>query len=116
MEKNENLTLRECLLGDRAFYRHVLMVVLPVAVLFYTSLVPYSMVPSAQAFASMSWAATEATTRSRLRGTGSSDTKHLSRRRAGRNQVGGRLQSRCPLHANAPVAPIPSAAWRDASA
>ncbi|WP_298012971.1 iron ABC transporter permease [uncultured Castellaniella sp.] len=33
----------------------VLMVVLPVAVLFYTSLVPYSMVPSAQAFASMSW-------------------------------------------------------------
>ncbi|HEX7387236.1 MAG TPA: iron ABC transporter permease [Castellaniella sp.] len=33
----------------------LLMVVLPVAVLLYTSLVPYSMVPSAQAFASMSW-------------------------------------------------------------
>lgn len=32
-----------------------LMVVLPVAVLLYTSLVPYSMVPSARAFASMSW-------------------------------------------------------------
>ena len=32
MEKNENLTLRECLLGDRAFYRHVLMVVLPIIV------------------------------------------------------------------------------------
>jgi len=32
-----------------------LMAVLPVAVLLYTSLVPYSMVPSARAFASMSW-------------------------------------------------------------
>jgi iron(III) transport system permease protein len=32
-----------------------LMVVLPVAVLLYTSLVPYSMVPSARALASMSW-------------------------------------------------------------
>jgi iron(III) transport system permease protein len=32
-----------------------LMVVLPVAVLFYTSLVPYSMVPGARAFAAMSW-------------------------------------------------------------
>jgi iron(III) transport system permease protein len=32
----------------------LLMVVLPVAVLLYTSLVPYSMVPSAQAFAAMS--------------------------------------------------------------
>lgn len=32
MEKSEKLTLRECLLGDRAFYRHVLMVVLPIIV------------------------------------------------------------------------------------
>ncbi|HEU0231045.1 MAG TPA: iron ABC transporter permease [Burkholderiaceae bacterium] len=32
-----------------------LMAVLPVAVLFYTSLVPYSMVPSAHAFSMMSW-------------------------------------------------------------
>lgn len=32
-----------------------LMVVLPVAVLLYTSLVPYSMVPSARAFSLMSW-------------------------------------------------------------
>lgn len=32
MEKNEKLTLRECLLGDRAFYRHVLIVVLPIIV------------------------------------------------------------------------------------
>jgi len=32
-----------------------LVVVLPVAVLLYTSFVPYSMVPSAQAFAQMSW-------------------------------------------------------------
>lgn len=33
----------------------IIMVVLPVAVLLYTSLVPYSMVPSARAFALMSW-------------------------------------------------------------
>lgn len=32
MKKSEKLTLRECLLGDRAFYRHVLMVVLPIIV------------------------------------------------------------------------------------
>ena len=32
----------------------LVMIVLPVAVLLYTSLVPYAMVPSAQAFASMS--------------------------------------------------------------
>ena len=32
------------------------MVVLPVAVLLYTSLIPYSMVPSAKAFSMMSWA------------------------------------------------------------
>lgn len=32
-----------------------IMVVLPVAVLLYTSFIPYSMVPSAHAFASMSW-------------------------------------------------------------
>lgn len=32
MEKSEKLTLRECLLGDRAFYRHVLIVVLPIIV------------------------------------------------------------------------------------
>lgn len=32
MKKGEKLTLRECLLGDRAFYRHVLMVVLPIIV------------------------------------------------------------------------------------
>lgn len=32
MEKSEKPTLRECLLGDRAFYRHVLMVVLPIIV------------------------------------------------------------------------------------
>lgn len=32
MEKSKKLTLRECLLGDRAFYRHVLMVVLPIIV------------------------------------------------------------------------------------
>lgn len=31
------------------------LIVLPVAVLFYTSVVPYSMVPSARAFAMMSW-------------------------------------------------------------
>ena len=31
------------------------LIVLPVVVLFYTSLVPYSMVPSARAFALMSW-------------------------------------------------------------
>ena len=31
------------------------LIVLPVAVLFYTSLVPYSMVPSARAFSLMSW-------------------------------------------------------------
>jgi iron(III) transport system permease protein len=31
------------------------LIVLPVAALFYTSLVPYSMVPSAKAFAMMSW-------------------------------------------------------------
>ena len=31
------------------------LIVLPVLVLFYTSLVPYSMVPSAKAFAMMSW-------------------------------------------------------------
>ncbi|MGO3131188.1 MAG: ABC transporter permease [Alcaligenes sp.] len=34
----------------------LLMVVLPVAVLLYTSMVPYSMVPSARAFSLMSWA------------------------------------------------------------
>lgn len=33
----------------------LLMIVLPVAVLLYTSMVPYSMVPSAKAFAMMSW-------------------------------------------------------------
>jgi iron(III) transport system permease protein len=33
----------------------LLMIVLPVAVLLYTSLVPYSMVPSARAFSLMSW-------------------------------------------------------------
>ena len=33
----------------------LLMIVLPVAVLMYTSMVPYSMVPSAKAFAMMSW-------------------------------------------------------------
>ena len=33
----------------------LILIVLPVAVLFYTSLVPYSMVPSARAFALMSW-------------------------------------------------------------
>ena len=32
MEKTEKLTLRECLIGDRAFYRHVLVVVLPIIV------------------------------------------------------------------------------------
>ncbi|MBA4422205.1 MAG: ABC transporter permease [Syntrophus sp. (in: bacteria)] len=32
-----------------------ILIVLPVLVLFYTSLVPYSMVPSAKAFAMMSW-------------------------------------------------------------
>ena len=32
MDKTEKLTLRECLLGDRAFYRHVLLVVLPIIV------------------------------------------------------------------------------------
>lgn len=32
-----------------------IMIVLPVAVLFYTSLVPYTMVPSARAFSLMSW-------------------------------------------------------------
>ena len=32
-----------------------ILIVLPVAVLFYTSLVPYSMAPSAKALASMSW-------------------------------------------------------------
>jgi len=32
-----------------------IMIVLPVLVLFYTSLVPYSMVPSARAFSLMSW-------------------------------------------------------------
>ncbi|MCK9364275.1 MAG: iron ABC transporter permease [Syntrophales bacterium] len=32
-----------------------ILIVLPVAVLFYTSLIPYSMAPSAKAFASMSW-------------------------------------------------------------
>jgi iron(III) transport system permease protein len=32
-----------------------ILIVLPVIVLFYTSLVPYSMVPSAKAFALMSW-------------------------------------------------------------
>jgi len=31
------------------------LIVLPVAVLFYTSVIPYSMVPSAKAFAMMSW-------------------------------------------------------------
>lgn len=31
------------------------LVILPVVVLFYTSLVPYSMIPSAKAFAMMSW-------------------------------------------------------------
>lgn len=33
----------------------LVVIVLPVAVLLYTSFVPYSMVPSAQAFAQMSW-------------------------------------------------------------
>jgi iron(III) transport system permease protein len=33
----------------------MILIVLPVAVLFYTSLVPYSMVPSARAFSLMSW-------------------------------------------------------------
>ncbi len=33
----------------------LVLIVLPVAVLFYISLVPYSMVPSAKAFAAMSW-------------------------------------------------------------
>ncbi len=33
----------------------VLMIVLPVAVLLYTSMIPYSMVPSAKAFSMMSW-------------------------------------------------------------
>jgi iron(III) transport system permease protein len=33
----------------------LILIVLPVAVLFYTSVVPYSMVPSAKAFAMMSW-------------------------------------------------------------
>ncbi|MFT0544994.1 ABC transporter permease [Allopusillimonas ginsengisoli] len=33
----------------------VLMIVLPVAVLLYTSMIPYSMVPSAKAFGMMSW-------------------------------------------------------------
>ena len=33
----------------------VVLIVLPVLVLFYTSLVPYSMVPSAKAFSMMSW-------------------------------------------------------------
>ena len=33
----------------------LILIVLPVAVLFYTSLVPYSMVPSARAFSLMSW-------------------------------------------------------------
>lgn len=32
-----------------------ILIVLPVAVLLYTSLIPYSMAPSAKAFASMSW-------------------------------------------------------------
>jgi iron(III) transport system permease protein len=32
-----------------------ILIVLPVAVLFYTSVVPYSMVPSAKAFAMMNW-------------------------------------------------------------
>jgi iron(III) transport system permease protein len=32
-----------------------ILIVLPVAILFYTSLVPYSMVPSARAFSLMSW-------------------------------------------------------------
>ena len=32
MEKTEKLALRECLIGDRAFYRHVLVVVLPIIV------------------------------------------------------------------------------------
>ena len=34
----------------------ILMIVLPVAVLLYTSMIPYSMVPSAKAFSMMSWA------------------------------------------------------------
>ncbi|MGE5807600.1 MAG: ABC transporter permease, partial [Nitrospirota bacterium] len=33
----------------------LILIVLPVAVLFYTSLVPYAMVPSARAFSLMSW-------------------------------------------------------------
>lgn len=33
----------------------LLMIVLPVAVLLYTSMIPYSMVPSARAFSMMSW-------------------------------------------------------------
>lgn len=40
-----------CVVGLLSF----ILIVLPVAVLFYTSLVPYSMVPSARAFSLMSW-------------------------------------------------------------
>ncbi len=40
-----------CIVGLLSF----ILIVLPVAVLFYTSLVPYSMVPSARAFSLMSW-------------------------------------------------------------
>ncbi|MFA5914588.1 MAG: iron ABC transporter permease [Burkholderiales bacterium] len=40
-----------CLVGLLSF----VLIVLPVAVLLYTSLVPYSMVPSARAFSMMSW-------------------------------------------------------------
>ena len=40
-----------CLVGLLSF----VLIVLPVAVLMYTSLVPYSMVPSARAFSMMSW-------------------------------------------------------------
>lgn len=32
MEKTEKLTLRECIFGDKNFYRHVLAVVLPIIV------------------------------------------------------------------------------------
>ena len=32
MEHTEKLTLRECMFGDRAFYRHVLTVVLPIII------------------------------------------------------------------------------------
>ncbi|BBZ48212.1 hypothetical protein MPRM_54930 [Mycobacterium parmense] len=51
--------------------------------------------------ASISWVATEVTTRARLRGNISSDTKHMSQRGAGREQGGGRLPSRFCEYASA---------------